>query len=223
MKTYKYELHLHTRQGSACAICTGAEMVDYYKSQGYSGFLVTDHFINGNTAVDRRLPWAEQMEEFCLGYEDAKRRGDEMDFDVFFGLEFAYRGTEFLILGLDKEWLIANPQICKSKLEKSLKLIRANGGFVVHAHPFRQASYINEIRLLPDLVDAVEVFNAANRDDYWNKQAAKFACKHNLPMTSGADSHKVGDKTAGIEAKRRVRTVAELIDVIKNGECTMIK
>ena len=41
---YKYELHMHTSEGSACARNTGAEMVDFYANMGYAGMVVTDHF-----------------------------------------------------------------------------------------------------------------------------------------------------------------------------------
>ena len=44
-KTYKYETHLHTREGSACASATGGEMVRAHIEAGYSGMIVTDHFL----------------------------------------------------------------------------------------------------------------------------------------------------------------------------------
>ena len=53
---YKYDLHVHTKEGSACARNTGAEMAEMYAREGYSGFFVTDHFYTGNTAVPRDLP-----------------------------------------------------------------------------------------------------------------------------------------------------------------------
>ena len=56
---YKYELHLHTKEASACARASGAEMVDFYIQNGYQGMVVTDHFYHGNTAIDRDLPWED--------------------------------------------------------------------------------------------------------------------------------------------------------------------
>ena len=43
-KTYKYETHVHTKEGSACASGTGQEMVRAHIEAGYSGMIVTDHF-----------------------------------------------------------------------------------------------------------------------------------------------------------------------------------
>ena len=42
--------------------------------------------------------------------------------------------------------------------------VRAEGGFIVQAHPFRESNYIDMIRLLPRKVDAVEVNNACITD-----------------------------------------------------------
>ena len=56
-RLYKYETHLHTKEASACASSTGAEMARAYQAAGYAGIIVTDHFFNGNTAVPANLPW----------------------------------------------------------------------------------------------------------------------------------------------------------------------
>ena len=48
---YRYHTHVHTSLASACARNTGIEMVRAYKEKGYTGIFITDHFFNGNTAV----------------------------------------------------------------------------------------------------------------------------------------------------------------------------
>ena len=42
--TYRYDLHVHTAEGSKCGHSSGAEMADFYKAKGYAGIVVTDHF-----------------------------------------------------------------------------------------------------------------------------------------------------------------------------------
>ena len=86
---YKYETHLHTKEGSACAGSTGAQMALEHKRQGYDGIFITDHFFNGNTAVPKNLPWKERVNLFVAGYESAKQQGDQIGLDVFFGFEYA--------------------------------------------------------------------------------------------------------------------------------------
>ncbi|MCL2109609.1 MAG: PHP domain-containing protein [Oscillospiraceae bacterium] len=223
MKEFKYETHLHTCQGSDCGVSTGSEMVEYYKSIGYAGFFVTDHFYGGNIiSACLHLPWEEGIEHFCSGYEDAKRRGDEVGFDVFFGFEYGFDGTEFLIYGLTKEWLLKNPQLVDLDLQAALNLFRESGGFIIHAHPFREAFYIPEIRLLPDLTDAVEVTNICNSPKQ-NKQAAAYAKKHNLPETCGGDAHIVDARPGGIISPKRIQTTEEFVSLLRSREYELVK
>ena len=76
MDGFLYETHMHTSEASACAVNTGAEMARAYKAAGYTGIIITDHFFYGNTAVDRKLPWRQWVERFCLGYEHAREEGE---------------------------------------------------------------------------------------------------------------------------------------------------
>ena len=125
---FLYETHMHTSEGSACACSTGAEMARAYAESGYTGIIVTDHFYYGNTAVDRKLPWQEWVERYCLGYEHAKAQGDKLGLQVFFGWESCYSATEFLVYGLDKEWLLSHPEIKDATVEEQFQLVHAGGG-----------------------------------------------------------------------------------------------
>lgn len=122
---YKYETHMHTREASACAWSSGAEMAEKYKSEGYTGIIVTDHFFNGNSAIPRDLPWKERIELYCKGYENAKARGDRIGLDVFFGFEYGDGGSDFLVYGLDKQWLIENDHILDIGLTNFLEYARS--------------------------------------------------------------------------------------------------
>lgn len=208
---YRYETHLHTKEGSACAIASGAEQVRSYYEAGYAGIIVTDHFFNGNTAVPRNLPWKEKVNLFCLGYEHAKEEGDKLGMDVLFGWESGYRGTDFLIYGLDKQWLLEHDDILSWSVEEQYRRVKADGGMIVHAHPFRQAFYIPEIRLYPDCVDAVEVINMGNipLDPVYNNQAYEYALEHNFPMTSGSDIHSVPASSGGMEFEERLTCIED--------------
>ena len=108
---YRYETHLHTCEGSACASASGAEMARIHKELGYTGIFVTDHFFNGNTAVPRDLPWRERVELFCLGYEHAREEGEKIGLDVFFGFEYGVHAADFLVYNLDKKWLLQHEDI----------------------------------------------------------------------------------------------------------------
>ena len=159
-----------------------------YKEAGYTGIIITDHFFRGNTCIRKDLPWEERIDLFCKGYENAKARGDEIGIDVFFGWEETFEGQDFLIYGLDKNWMKAHPEMEYWTIREQFEAVNQAGGMVIHAHPFRDRPYIPKIRLFPDHVHGVEIFNAGNFEEE-NEEAYMYAKKYNLPVTAGSDSH----------------------------------
>lgn len=226
METYLYETHLHTSEGSICGVVPAAEMVRKFKEAGYTGVVITDHFFWGNTTVDRDLPWDQWVENFCKGYENAKAEGDKIGLQVFFGWESGYQGTEFLIYGLDKRWLLAHPEIRDCSIEEQYKLVHNAGGIVIQAHPFRVEPYIKEVRLFPDCVDGVEAINAthsspqsvSHKHPEWNEQALFYAKEKNLPITAGSDQHRPAMIGGGMVFSRKMEDIHDLCRAIINRE-----
>lgn len=223
MSLFQYETHLHTSEASACANFSAKEQVRYYKDAGYEGIMVTDHFFNGNSAVPRELPWEERIELYCRGYENAKEEGDRIGLSVFFGIETSFYGTDFLIYGLDKQWLKKQPDMLSWSVQEQYKRVHEDGGFIVHAHPFRVRPYIKEVRLFPDCVDAVEVINVGNRNDDFDRKALLYAKKHNLPTTAGTDSHGLEDLHSGVVFRHRLKDIRDYIDSIRSGQYELIR
>lgn len=223
---YLYETHLHTMQSSACAHCSGYDMAKAAHAMGYAGIIVTDHNWGGNTSTDRSLPWKEWVLNFAKGYLDAKAYGDAHDFDVFFGYEAGYNGTEFLIYGVDPDWMIAHPEIRTATVEEQFRLIHEAGGMIIHAHPFREEPYIPEIRLFPEYVDGVEGINAThsnhrslghNNPEY-DAKAIAYANQHKLPMSAGSDIHSTNLLGGGVAFKRRLTSIQDFCQAILTGE-----
>lgn len=215
MPTYKYETHAHTCDVSHCAKITAAELARYYKSLGYEGIFVTNHFYN--EGEERRPAWPERINHFCRGYEAAKAEGDKIGLAVFFGWEFSYSGTDYLTYGLDKSWLLAHKDTFDLPIREYSRQIRSDGGFIIHAHPFREAGYIEMIRLTPREVDGVEIFNA-NRLDEENERAAWYAESYGLLKTAGSDTHADSQKRfGGLVVQKRFTTVFDMINAVKSG------
>ena len=213
---YKYETHVHTSEVSACANATGAAQARFYKSLGYTGIIITDHFFNGNSSIPRELPWTEKVKRFCLGYENAKKSGEEIGLDVFFGWEYSYKGSDFLTYGLDKQWLMENPIVMDMDLNSYCDFVRDQGGIVIHAHPFREASYISMIRLIPRKCDGVEIVNS-NRTELENRMAAIYAENYDLLPFAGSDNHTAAqDKLNGIALQKKITDSHEFVQLIKN-------
>jgi predicted metal-dependent phosphoesterase TrpH len=141
---YKYETHCHSSQCSRCGRSTSQELVKAYYEAGYAGLVLTDHFIFGNTAVPRDLPWETRMQCYYDAYLDACKAAEGLDFDVIFGIEHAYGdGKEVLIYGIDLSFLLSNPDIPELTLDELVDRVHAYGGIVVQAHPYRDRSYVN--------------------------------------------------------------------------------
>lgn len=218
---YKYELHMHTSEGSACGQNTGAEMVELYRKMGYAGLVVTDHFYRGNTAPSRDLPWRDFVEAYSAGYRSAQKAAEGLDFDVFFGIEVRGKDSdEYLVYGLSPEWYADHPELRDSIGPDFLAIVRGAGGFVIHAHPYRERSYMlkQTIRLYPDHIDAVEVRNCGNPHEV-DRRALEYARELDLPMTGGSDKHASVVPSwplSGIALPFRCHTMDELIGAIRD-------
>lgn len=187
---YKYETHLHTCEASACGFSSGADYPAYYKAMGYDGIFITDHFFNGNSCIPKYKSWEKRINAFCKGYEKAKEAGDKIGFPVFFGWEANFEGDEFLIYGLDKEWLLNHPDLLSYSRTKQYDVVHEAGGLVVQAHPFRERGYLNTIRLNPETCDAMEAYNAFNMT-YCNHNAEIYCRELGIFTTAGSDLHKM--------------------------------
>ncbi|MBR0087861.1 MAG: histidinol-phosphatase [Lachnospiraceae bacterium] len=236
---YLYETHLHTFESSRCGQSPAVEMVDACKEAGYTGIFVTDHHWGGNVRIDRNLPWEEWVDQFCDAYYKAKKRGDEIGLQVFFGWEAGFQGTDFLIYGLSPEWMKAHPEL-RTNLpwgnvpevedpldpEKQYKLIHEAGGMVIHAHPFREEPYIPEIRLFPEYVDGVETVNAthsspnsrSHNNPEFNVKAWAYAKQYNFPVTAGSDIHSTNLFNGGVAFKRKLENEQDYIKAVLNRE-----
>lgn len=214
---FKLETHLHTSEGSRCASASGALQAVCRKKEGYDAIIVTDHFYRGNTAADRNLPWEEFVDSFCTGYENARKKGEEIGLKVFFGWEECFDGADMLIYGLDKEWLKKHPEMIKWSPEENYYNVRAAGGFVVQAHPYRMRSYIKGIRLFPEYCDAVEVENKCNYK-IENVRAVNYAKDFGLRMTGGSDIHHTESLNGGVLLKKSIDSVLGYYEALKSSK-----
>ena len=216
---YKYETHLHTAPVSRCAQATVEETLNFYKALGYDGVFITNHFLDGNINVDRSLPLEEQLEFYFTDYEKALELSTEIGIKVFLGVELSYKGTDFLVYGLDKNWFLSHPEIMEMKKSDELRFLMENGALVIQAHPFRNGGHIDHIRLFPHCIHGVEIINA-NRSDFENNMAKIYCEQYELFPTAGSDNHVAhkSKRLAGITTKEPIESVEDFIAKVKNHE-----
>ena len=185
---YKYETHMHTSPVSKCAVSSVREQLEFYKELGYDGIFITNHFLDGNINIESTMSYEEKVDFYFSDYEEAAALADEIGIKVFCGVEISYKGTDFLIYGLDKAWYLAHPEIMDMKKSAELQMMMDSGALVIQAHPFREASYIDHIRLFPRVVHGVEIVNAC-RTDAENAMAKVYAESYGLLAFAGSDNH----------------------------------
>lgn len=234
MKTFKYETHLHTSEGSACGSSSGKDYIKAYYEAGYSGIFVTDHFFGGNTAAPRDVDWKTKVEIYCSGYEAAMNEaksfndannltGTDKEFKVFFGIEQTFNGDDYLLYGLDKDWLLNHPEVETMSHEILFKTLNEMGGLMIQAHPFRLRDYIKAMHIHPRDVHGVEIYNAGNKPSE-NELAALYAKLYDFPVTSGSDIHNInfiqdapGKMTiGGMEFTEPLTSVFDYAERVKN-------
>ena len=222
---YLYETHLHTAPTSACAKAGVRESLEFYKQAGYSGVFMTDHFIDAN--IDRSLrglPYEDRIKGYFSAYEEGRVIGEEIGLSVFPAFETSYKGSDFLVYGIDKEWCLAHPDMHKMKKTELMTLMKEEGALIIQAHPFREAAYIDHIRLFPRHVHGVEVYNA-NRTEFENAMADQYADNYQLLKFSGSDNHSGGrqSKLGGMATNEPIKSVTDFINKVISGEAIPFK
>lgn len=218
MPLFIYETHMHTSQVSACGKSPGKDYIQKYIDAGFSGIMITDHFFRGNCKIDRHLPWRQRIELFCRGYEDAWETGYKLNFPVFFGWEEYYQGDEYLVYGVDKQWMLEHPEMEYWTRAEQYRHVHAAGGCIVQAHPFRERDYIRTIHLSPGYVDAVEGINSSNTSEE-NALAVRYAKLLELPITGGSDNHCADtmqvERLSGVAFETPLHTVHDYVRAIR--------
>ncbi|MDA6864799.1 hypothetical protein OSL55_27745, partial [Escherichia coli] len=78
------------------------------------------------------------MDHYLSGYKASKKRGDELGFDVILGAElrFPQNDNDYLVYGIDEDWLRSNPYMCCTSAREFYEKFH-NEVLIIHAHPYR--------------------------------------------------------------------------------------
>ncbi|MBE6982388.1 MAG: histidinol phosphatase [Ruminococcaceae bacterium] len=214
---YRYETHLHTAPVSRCGKATVEETVRFYKDAGYAGIFVTNHFLNGNLNMEKTENYETRLNFYYSDYEAAKKLGEELGIAVFCAEEMSYKGTDFLIYGIDKQWYLEHPEILEMKTTELLTMLDESGALIIQAHPYMEAGYIDHIRLFPRHVHGVEILNGC-KSDFVNAMAAHYAQAYDLIPVAGSDNHRGAGlaRYAGLETDTPIADVRDFITRVKN-------
>ena len=218
---YFYDLHVHSSECSGCAASSVTTLVRAEKAEGYSGFVLTNHFLTGNNCIPSDWSWEKKVTAYWDAYLLGREEGEKIDFDVFFGIEHNYgNAQEILIYGIDLDFLLANPDMCEITPEELCDRVHAYGGFVSHAHPYRERGYIpkGDNHMDFSYLDAIEIYNSANSESE-DARARELCERLGLAYTAGNDMHYAPHfatyPKGGLAFDRRIKDSRELVSALR--------
>ena len=131
-----------------------------------------------------------------------------------------YYPNDYLVYGVTEKWLFETGDVRRMSLEALSQSVRATGLLLVHAHPFRCDTVMQD----PRYFDGYEVFNGNLRHDSHNDLANAWAEMKRKIKTSGSDYHRSDDPACGgILTDERVRDNGELLRVLREGRYTLLR
>ncbi len=209
---YAYELHLHTSETSACGHVPAADQIRTYHKLGYQGVVVTDHLHSGYIKTLGDADWHACMEHYLSGYRAAKAEGDKLDMDVILGAElrFPENNSDYLVYGIDEQWLFDHPYMCALDHKAFFEQFK-DEVLIIHAHPYRNCDEV-----FWDSIHGLEVVNANPRHDSRNHLALELYREHPyFYPTAGSDAHRIGDEgQTAMLVEQRIHDSYELKAVI---------
>ena len=218
----KLEMHAHTNEVSFCAHISAKDTVNLYKDNGYDGIVITNHYSRYFIDMMHDRSFDHLMDFYLNGFKLAQEEGDKIGLSVFLGLELCFDSslpTDFLVYGLDEEFLRTHKFLNRMDLDSFLKIL-PDDALIYQAHPFRNSMHI----IPPGKLFGIEVHNGNPRHDSRNDIAHAWADKFNMHKISGSDFHQTEDiGRGGLILNRTANNNNELIDILRSDDYTLIE
>ena len=217
----KIEMHCHTSETSPCGSVPAAAAVREYARAGYGAVVITDHF---NRYVLESFPGSprEKVGRYLRGFETAREAGEREGVAVLLGAESCLAGgpEDFLLYGIGRDFLYEYPRLYDMTQEEVYRACHDYGALLFQAHPCRIPCAPRD----PAFLDGVEAYNGNCRHHNHNPNAAAFARRHSLPISSGSDYHEYEDLArGGLLLPDPVSTNAELLAALRSGGYALIR
>ena len=212
------EMHAHTSEVSRCAHLDAAGVAARYLEAGYTTLVIANHF-NNYTLDTAGSDWQTRAAYYLRGWRKAVDTANGR-LHVLLGMEIRFPGSmnDYLVYGLDEEYLLAHPYLYDMNLRDFSELVRRDGLLIIQAHPFRNGMTVMQ----PELLDGYEVFNGHVGHDSRNPIARAWCRTYGKIPTSGSDFH---DPTsvidAGIQTDVPITDMKQLCAVLRSGKYTI--
>ncbi|MBE6598842.1 MAG: PHP domain-containing protein [Ruminococcaceae bacterium] len=182
------DLHAHTKGMSSCCLAPAPDIVKTAKDNGIDGIVVTNHYLRQDNGDHR-----DYAQRYVDEYYYTKECGDAIGCVVIYGMEVTmerYSDAHVLVYGVDTDFTLQHPTIFSYTLEELYSAVKAAGGMVVQAHPFRNGhNKLPETSLTEGLLDGLELSSHPLYDGTYVDKLTEMAHQYGLILTSGGDYH----------------------------------
>jgi len=205
----RIDLHIHTSPRSACSYIDPHELIQEAQRLKLDGICLTEHQVLWDSG-------------------DVAELAREGGIKIFRGNEFTTNQGDILVFGLYKD---IKELLMIQELREEVK---AAGGFMIVAHPFRgfKTFGIGQLQMtvehackrkVLEFVDAIEVGNGKLSPDE-NDMARKVSEKLDLPGTGGSDAHRVDEVGKWLTVfEKDIQDENQLVAELHAGRFTAVK
>ncbi len=216
----KIDLHVHTKEMSACGVLSAEEVVKGYAQAGFDGIVLTNHYNSWTqwwVYETYKIGGEDYFTAYKKHWEETARLGERYGLRVFFGCELKTdrSNNDYLVYGVPDSFLSRNnDDLWKMSAGDIGRLAKEENFLLYQAHPFRNHMQVTP----PHELFGIEVKNANPRHDSRNDIAEIWATKFGLHGISGSDCHQKEDiARGGIETDEDVKTTEDLVRVLREG------
>lgn len=179
------DLHAHSSGISHCCRIPYDAVIRIALDTGLDGIVLTNHYQKSYVTDGDYAAFAHRYTE---EFRRAKAYGDSVGCKVFFGAEVTmekHDGAHLLLYGIDERFIEENPTLFDLTQEELYRMVKAIGGTLVQAHPYRKKKHLLDVRFL----DGVEVncHPLYGKSDF--ADMVEIATENGLILTCGGDYH----------------------------------
>ena len=207
------DLHAHTSGISRCCLLPAPDILRIACEHGMDGVVLTNHY--QKCYLSETFTADELAASYVQEYHYARRCGEEIGVAVFFGIEITmerHGGAHLLVYGVEEDFPVLYPNLFDMTQQELYERVKAHGGTLVQAHPYRQ----NIDRLLdPAYLDGVEINCHPVYEGTHSAALIEFARANRLLLTSGGDYHAdIYRVTCGVYLPDDVKSSRDICDYL---------
>ena len=179
------DMHAHSSGISRCCQIPYSEVIDRAKAHGMDGIVLTNHY---ERAYTEGRPIADFLEDYLAEFRAAEQYGNTVGMRVFFGIEVTmvrYPAVHLLVYGVTEDFPRNHPWLFEMTQEELYRLVKASGGTLIQAHPFRNGATVMD----PAFLDGVEINCHPLYGNAYAKELTAIAQEHALQLSCGGDYH----------------------------------